>query len=100
MLQIARAIFIQHAELAMRTEQWLQALNHWQTLRNNFPKIPAGYLRAAEAARQLGQAKEARRLLLAQQYGNNILETSENSHPVTQQNTSHKKLHAELEKVA
>jgi lipopolysaccharide transport system permease protein len=83
--------YIQHAQFAMRTEQWEQALSNWETLRKHFPDMPIGYLRAAEAARQLGQTKEARRLLLAQQYGNDFLEISENSQPVTQQNTHHKK---------
>lgn len=83
--------FIQHAEFAMRNEQWEQALSHWATLREHFPNMPIGYSRAAEAARQLGRSKEARRLVLAQQYGNDFLENLENEQEPTSQNTTHKK---------
>jgi lipopolysaccharide transport system permease protein len=67
--------FIQYAELAMRAEQWEQALERWQILRSRFPNIPAGYLRAAEAARQLDRPKQARQLILAHQYGADILDS-------------------------
>lgn len=66
--------YIQYAELAMRAEQWDQAMDRWETVRRKFPDVPAGYLRAAEAARQLGHSKEARKLILAHQYGEEILE--------------------------
>jgi lipopolysaccharide transport system permease protein len=65
--------FIQHAELAMGVEQWEEALGRWKELRSRFPEVPAGYLRAAEAARQLERPQEARRLILALQFGSNIL---------------------------
>ena len=48
----------------MRAEQWEQALMRWEELRSRFPDVPAGYLRAAEAARQLVRHKEARKLTL------------------------------------
>ena len=67
--------FIQFAELFMRAKQWEQALKGWEALRNHFPDIAAGYLRAAEAARQLDRPKEARQLTLAHQYGADILNT-------------------------
>jgi len=63
---------IQYAELAMNSGQWETALVRWNTLRNDFPHIPSGYLRAAEAARQLGHLKESRQLMLAQQYGRDV----------------------------
>ncbi len=66
--------FIQLAELAMGEEQWEDALGRgWQVVRSKFPKIAAGYLRAAEAAHQLGRTKEARRLSLQHQYGEDII---------------------------
>jgi len=75
--------FIQYAEMHMRAKQWEQALKHWEVLRTHFPDIPAGYLRAAEAARQLNRPKEARQLILAQQYGADII-----NNDTTIQNTS------------
>jgi lipopolysaccharide transport system permease protein len=74
--------YIQYAQFAMRTEQWEQALEHWKTLRENFPNISTGYHRAAEAAHKLNQPKEARKLILAQQYGSDIFE--DNKHKQNQ----------------
>ncbi len=68
------APYIQYAELAMRNKQWEQALERWETLRLHFPKLHIGYIRAADAARQLNRPKEARQLILAQQYGTDILD--------------------------
>lgn len=82
---------IQHAEFAMRSEQWEHALTLWESLRKHFPDRPIGYLRAAEAARQLGQPKEARRLILAQQYGNDFLENTGNDQTPIKQNNNHRK---------
>ena len=59
----------------MRSEQWGEALKRWEKVRTQFPAIPAGYLRAAEAARKLGDPKQARQLKLALQYGNDILDS-------------------------
>jgi len=73
--------FIQYAELAMYTEQWEQALNRWEVVRNLFPNIPVGYLRAAEAARQMGYLKEARQLTLSQQYGDDVFVDDQSNHP-------------------
>lgn len=81
--------FVQHAELAMRAEQWEQALKCWETLRNRFPDIPAGYLRAAEAARQLDRPEQARELLLAHQYGTDILESKSYDKNLSMQHRSH-----------
>ncbi len=74
--------FIQYAELAMRAEQWEQALERWQSFRNQFPEWPMGYQRAAEAARQLGRLTEARKLTLAHQYGNNIIDNDSGSQSI------------------
>jgi len=65
--------YIQHAEQAMRAEQWEIALERWEVVRERFPDVPAGYHRAAEAARMLNRTRYARKLLLAHQYGNEIL---------------------------
>ncbi len=66
--------YIQYAELAMRNKQWQQALERWEKVRQFFPKLHVGYIRAADAARQLNRPKEARQLILAQQYGADILD--------------------------
>ncbi|MDQ7075201.1 MAG: ABC transporter permease [Gammaproteobacteria bacterium] len=71
--------FIQYAELAMKANQWEKALGRWMLLRKNFPDLPVGYLRAAEASRKLGRSKEARQLTLAQQYGTNISDDFQNN---------------------
>jgi lipopolysaccharide transport system permease protein len=91
--------YIQYAELAMRNKQWEQALERWKILRNHFPKNPAGYHRAAEAAHKLNQPKEARKLILAQQYGLDIFEDNKHkkNHPeritkINSPNTNIKKL--------
>lgn len=63
---------IQQAEFAMRCDRLERALDLWREVRERFPKVPTGYTRAADAARQLGRTKEARQLLLTQQYGAEI----------------------------
>jgi lipopolysaccharide transport system permease protein len=68
--------FIQYAELAMHAKQWAEAMERWETVRTRFPDVPDGYLRAAEAARRLNRSKEARRLLLVQQYGTDIFDNA------------------------
>jgi len=68
--------FVQNAELAMHAEQWEQALERWEVLRKDYSDLPMGYLRAAEAARQLGRFKEARQLTLAWQYGDDIIDNA------------------------
>ena len=83
---------IQHAEQAMRTQQWTQALERWAILRSRFPDVPAGYLRAAEAARQLGHSKEARKLTLAQQYGADILADEQLTRSTPKQRGKHANL--------
>ncbi|MCU7813423.1 MAG: phosphate ABC transporter permease [Candidatus Thiodiazotropha sp. (ex Notomyrtea botanica)] len=67
--------FIQYAELFMRTERWEEALIRWEIVREHFPKITAGFTRAADASLKLGRPIEARKLLLTQQYGTDILNT-------------------------
>jgi homopolymeric O-antigen transport system permease protein len=91
--------YIQHAELAMRNKQWEQALERWDILRTRFPELPAGYLRAAEAARQLGRPKEARQLILAHQYGDDILNSETNNQDTPKQHSSHTNLGRLLELV-
>lgn len=77
--------FIQYAELAMHAGRWEEALKRWEVVRERFPDVPAGYHRAAEAARQVGHHKEARQLLLAHQYGADILKIeSESRNPSRQ----------------
>ncbi|MCU7958779.1 MAG: ABC transporter permease [gamma proteobacterium symbiont of Bathyaustriella thionipta] len=71
-------LHIQHAEFAMRNEQWENALKLWEKIRNKFQEIPAGYHRAAEAARNLGRNKEARQLLLAHEYVPDFLNSEAN----------------------
>ena len=66
--------YIQYAELAMRNKQWEQALERWKKLRLLFPNLHVGYIRAADAARHLNRPKEARQLILAQQYDTSILD--------------------------
>ena len=91
------APFIQYAELAMHAEQWEQALERWQELRSRFPDIPAGYLRAAEAARQLKRTKEARQLVLAYQYGADILNSETSYQNTPKQHGGHANLGSLLE---
>ena len=38
--RITRAPFVQHAEMAMRAEQWETALTRWETVRSRFPSLP------------------------------------------------------------
>lgn len=64
----------QHAELAMMEERWQEALNRWKNFRQSFPDQPAGYLQAAKAAEKAGQNKLARKLKLAREYGDELLE--------------------------
>jgi len=75
------AVFIQYAELAMCSEEWEKALERWSLVRDLSPERPVGYLRAAEAARQLGRFKEARQLTLAQQYGDDVFVDDQSDHP-------------------
>jgi lipopolysaccharide transport system permease protein len=77
--------FIQYAEFAMRCEQWEQALECWKTLRENFPNNPIGYQSAADAAYKLNRPKEARQLILAQQYGSDILEDNRHNQQPSEQ---------------
>ncbi len=86
------APFIGYAELAMRTKQWETALKRWQLVRDKFPNIPTGFHRAAEAARQLGHNKEARQLVLAQQYGTDILSTDHEQQNSTDGKSKHSSL--------
>ncbi len=72
-------LFVQYAELAMRHGQWAEALERWKVVREKFPDIPAGLHRAAEAARQLGRHRDARKLVLASQYGADILDDTAHS---------------------
>jgi len=81
--------FIQYAELFMRAKQWEQALKSWEALRIHFPDIAAGYLRAAEAARHLGRPKEARQLVLALQYGTDILKIDTDNQNTAKQHGGH-----------
>ncbi|NOR69480.1 MAG: ABC transporter permease [Methylomarinum sp.] len=85
----APAAFIQHAELAMHAEQWELALERWEEFRSRFPEIPAGYLRASEAARQLDRPKQARQLVLAQQYGADILNNQASIHDMPKLHGGH-----------
>lgn len=71
--------FIQYAEIAMRAQQWEQALTRWELLRKQFPGAPAGYRRAAEAARKLGDNKRARQLLLTLEYGEDLFHDEEHT---------------------
>jgi lipopolysaccharide transport system permease protein len=81
--------YLQHAELYMRAKQWERALNEWEIVRNRFPSIRAGYLRAAEAARELGRTQEARQLLLAHQYGADFIDTSPREKQLSTQRSKH-----------
>ena len=81
--------FVQYAELAMRAGQWEEALKRWADVRERFPDHAAGYHRAAEAARQMGRPKEARRLLLAHQYGADILDAEHQPRKPSKQRKGH-----------
>lgn len=83
--------YIQYAELAMRNKQWEQALGRWEKLRQRFPKLHVGYIRAADAARQLNRPKEARQLILAQQYGAEILDNDLHNEGIQQEELQAKK---------
>lgn len=67
--------WLQFAELAMQAKDWTQALERWQEVRQRFPKHAEGFTRAAIAAEALGDGTQARRLRLAQEYGNAWLES-------------------------
>lgn len=90
-------LFIRHAELTMRSEQWEQALERWETVRDHFPDVATGYLRAAEAARQLNRPKEARQLVLAHQYGNDIFNDDVCTQQTQKQHSHHERLNRLLE---
>jgi len=91
--------YIQYAELAMRNEQWEQALERWEILRDHFPKNPAGYHRAAEAAHKLNQPKEARKLILAQQYGSDIFEDNKHEQNHPEKTTKINSLHTNIKQL-
>jgi lipopolysaccharide transport system permease protein len=59
----------------MRAGDWEEALARWETVRARFPKLGVGYRRAAEAARNLGLHREARKLILSHQYGSEVFDT-------------------------
>lgn len=88
---------IQNAELFMRSEQWEQALKRWEAVRDHFPDVAAGYLRAAEAARQLNRPKEARQLVLAHQYGSDIFSNDADTQVKRKQHSHHESLNRLLE---
>ena len=69
--------FVQYAEFAMRAQQWEQALARWEEVRSRFPELSVGYHRAAEAARYLHRPREARRLMLTRQYGEEIFDNDD-----------------------
>lgn len=73
------APFMQYAEIAMRAQLWEEALGRWELLRNQFPDAPAGYRRAARAARKLGDNKLARQLLLNLEYGEDLFHDEEHT---------------------
>lgn len=91
------APFIQHAEQAMRAKQWAEALERWALVRSHFPNVSAAYLQAAEAARCLKRSKEARKLLQAHKYGNDIFNSSENKHETSIHTKNSKNLRRFLE---
>lgn len=74
------AAYIQRAEIATHANRLHDALEYWSHVRELFPNKSEGYTRAADVARDLGQLKEARKLTLAQQYGNHILENNDTEH--------------------
>lgn len=59
----------QYAELAMKQSAWREALARWAEVRERFPEAAVGYNRAAAAAEAIGDARLARRLKLAHEYG-------------------------------
>lgn len=65
--------WVQFAELAMRQQDWSMALERWAEVRKHFPNLNAGYMRAADAAFQLGDKRFARQLKAARMYGNDWL---------------------------
>jgi len=84
--------FIEFAEFYMRTGQWELALERWKMLRNAYPQLSNGYLRAADAARQLGQSKFARQLSLSYYYGQDIFKKSTIAHKIHSQNIGWSKI--------
>lgn len=68
-------VWIQYAELAMQDQDWHQALERWALVRGQFPEHAEGFVRAADAARALGNEPLARQLQLAREYGNAWLES-------------------------
>lgn len=63
---------IQRANFAMSNEDWERAASYWEIFRLQFPEHPAGYKQGAEALRNLGHTKEAQKLSLMHQYGEEI----------------------------
>jgi lipopolysaccharide transport system permease protein len=70
---------IEYAELSMQTQRWEEALKRWESVRKLYPNLSAGYLRAAEAARQLARPQESRHLTLSYQYGPDLFVDSRDS---------------------
>lgn len=73
----APVVHRQYAELAMAQQNWDEALTRWGMFRKLFPDDPAGYLQASKAAEASGDEKLARKLRLAIQYGEEILNPAE-----------------------
>lgn len=74
------AHWVEFAEIAMRAEKYDKALSIFTTIRDKFPGLAVGYTRAADAARSLGNVKEARRLILMHQYGHDLLQDDQTEH--------------------
>lgn len=75
------APWIEYAELAMQTEEWDEALKRWARVRELFPRLHAGYHRAAEAARRMARPQESRKLALSHQYGPELFDDNTDSPP-------------------
>jgi len=80
----------QCSELAMQQKNWELALERWESFRKQFPEHPAGYLLAAEAAEQSGNPKLARKLKLANEYGDDLLTEMEEEVFQSQTNQRHR----------
>jgi lipopolysaccharide transport system permease protein len=68
--------WVQYAEFAMRSRNWAEALLRWAEVRQKFPNLPAAYHRAATAAEQMGNPRQARQLRAAREYGCEWLENA------------------------
>lgn len=81
----------QYAELAMTQQNWTEALERWEQFRKQFPNDPAGYMQAAKSAEALGDLKLAKKLKLANEYGDEILIASEEAQTTIEpQNKKHR----------